>query len=338
MATDVAAYIFETPGPARLSLSSIRGEVFIRASAQPSSTMRIQVVKHTGSGDAENTQIEVVQEDDGLVRVETRFREHISGLGWLSGLLGGGHPCRVTYTVDTPADCSVNLRCVSSDAEVTGLQGDLKFDTVSGDLSLNDLQGEITGKTVSGDVKARGITSRSLKLDSVSGDLKFESSRLEAVRGKTISGDIRLETPLAGGDYRFSTISGSVRLIVPRDTRCSLEASSLSGAIHSSLPVTRTESGRRKRMDVQGGGTRIELHSTSGDLYLTTSSEFEYAEDDVPAAQHDFETQAHYQAQQETHSASNPEPVSVPLSRQEILDRIERGELSVEDAIRLLQS
>jgi hypothetical protein len=338
MATEVAEYIFETPGPARLSLSSIRGEVFIRASDQPGSTMRIQAVKHTGSGDAENTQIEVVQEDDGLVRVETRFREHNSGLGWLSGLLGGGHPCRVTYTVETPANCSVNLRCVSSDAEVTGLQGDLKFDTVSGDLILNDLQGEITGKTVSGDVKARGITSRSLKLDSVSGDLKFEGSRLGTVRGKTISGDIRLETPLTGDDYRFNTISGNVRLIVPPDTCCSLEASSLSGAIHSSLPVTRTESGRRKRMDVQGGGTRVELHSTSGDLYLTTASEFDYAEDDVTAEQHGFEAQTHYRAPQDAHAAPDPEPVSVPLSRQEILDRIERGELSVEDAIRLLQS
>jgi hypothetical protein len=79
---------FSVAAPARLNLSNIRGSVDIRPGDE--GVLSITVIKHTDTGDAQNTEIELSQAADGTVTAATHFSE-----GWWLWLVGS-RPCRWT--------------------------------------------------------------------------------------------------------------------------------------------------------------------------------------------------------------------------------------------------
>lgn len=245
--------------PARVSIGNIRGSVDVRPGEE--GVVNIRAVKHLDSGDSD-TEVLIRQEESGHVRAETRWR------GWGRSLFGRRRPCRVDYTVGVPPACDLEVKGVSSAAHIQGLQGHIDLESVSGDLTLRDLAGRIVLQTVSGTVRGERV-SGPVRLATVSGDLHLQSSHLPAARAKTISGDIALETPLGEGPYRFESVSGDLRLVVPPQTACTVIGKSLSGRAHLALPSTGGEHRRgRWRFEVQVGGVEVHLESVSGSLYV----------------------------------------------------------------------
>ena len=87
-----------------------------------------------------------------------------------------------------------------------------------------------------------------------------------------MSGDLLLETPLGEGPYRFKTMSGDVRLVLPPETGCSIGFSSMSGRLKTSLPVVRSQRQRRHwHAELQGGGPEVRFNSMSGSLSVMQS-------------------------------------------------------------------
>lgn len=162
------------------------------------------------------------------------------------------------------------LHSVSGDMVLKHLVGDLDVHTVSGDVDLLQVSGKMNIHAVSGDVCGENATGH-IHLDTVSGDLHLSGSNLPAVDARSISGDMDLQTILGEGPYRFNTVSGEVRLVIPPDSHCSAELHSLSGNLDSSLPASSHHSGRgHHSMEIGGGGVQVQLHSVSGDLVLVT--------------------------------------------------------------------
>ena len=271
---------FTVSSPARLNLSNIRGSVEIRSGEE--GVIQVTAVKQTGSGDAKRTEVELTQAADGTVKVATHFPE--AGWGWLIG----SFPCRVDYEIRAPRRCSLKINGVSNETFAEGFEGEFSFNSVSGEMTLRKLTGPVNAKTVSGaielaelagdmkintvsgEISGKGLTG-GLHLDTVSGRVSFEESSLPSAEATTVSGGMDLQTALGEGPYRFNSVSGDVRLMVPPETHCSAELHAISGKLSTKLPATSTvRQNGKQAIEVQGGGVKLYLNSVSGNLSLVS--------------------------------------------------------------------
>ena len=280
MPNEILEKTFPVSTPARLNLGNIRGLVNIHPGAEDVITVRAEKLVNTG--DAKRTEIEMIQEADGSVKVKTRFLD--SWLDWVFG----SKPCKVNYTVTAPRVCALRVDGVSNDMFVEGFEGDssfntvsgemtvralngsLSFDSVSGDMQLSDLTGELRLNTVSGGVKGTHLAG-TLSLKTVSGEVDFDQSTLQSVSATTVSGGMELETDLGNGPYKFDSISGDLTMKLPADVRCTAELQTVSGDLSIRLPASSVSRQRGRQVtDVQGGGVKVFLKSVSGNMQLTT--------------------------------------------------------------------
>lgn len=326
MSDDTIKKTFQVTAPARLSISNIRGSVLV----QPGDPGVIEVVaiKH-GNFDSGRYTVEMNQDSDGSVRIETRSDD--SFISFLS------HPPKVDYSLRVPQGIHLDASCVSSSLNISNLEGTFRCKTISGDMQLASLTGPFKLNTVSGDISGSHLTGV-LELGTVSGRVRLLESAFPTAEGSAVSGDLTLQTPISDGPYQFSSVSGSVRLVVPADTHCNAELNSVSGSIRSSLPVTTVHYGHGSKVtQISGGGTSVRLKSVSGNLSFEVEG--------VPATQ----VQTTSSSAEPIPPASPPlvspmpptpssPPPPAPLSTAEILQRIERGELTVDEAIKLMKN
>jgi DUF4097 and DUF4098 domain-containing protein YvlB len=299
-------FIFEDG--AVLSLSNIRGKVSIQAG--DNGVIKVVAEKVLDSGDAENTRIELLQDGDGRVIVRTQYDQ--SGFRFFRRIT----PCKVNYEVVVPQNCDLKVRGVSNSADITGISGFLDISTVSGDLEVNSHEGKLTIKSVSGDVDGEKITGQA-HIDAVSGDFHLRQSSISMLRYKTVSGDLFLQTSLGKGPYEFNSVSGDIRLEAIQLTGVTIDSSSLGGKLRSPLPQSSTiRSRNHHRVEILGGGVDIRHKSVSGDFFFDSPEEIEEF-DRIPL----------------------PSPDRVePQSHSEILEGISSGEITVDEAVGMLEA
>jgi len=321
MSQETIEQSFKVPATARLKLSNICGSVDIRPGED--GVIQVTVTKHTDTGDANRTEIELNQAADGTVIIETHFPDDF----WMS--LFGSRPCALDYVVKAPRACSMQVNGVSNAviaegfigefefASVSGemmlhsLTGSLKVNTVCGKMALGNLTGSFKVNTVSGDLSGERL-SGCFDLNTVSGDVTLAESTLPSVAATTVSGNLRLHTALGEGPYQFNSVSGDLVLVLPGNTRCSATLHTVSGQISSSLPLSSHYRSHGSQVaQVQGGGVGVSIHSVSGHLFLDNGGTVE--------------------------STLIPNPVSSLVNHREILARIERGEMAVEEGLTQLQ-
>jgi len=315
---------FAVGAPAKLSVGNIRGSVDIQAG--PDGVIQVVAVKRLDTGDAERTEIVVEQAADGSVKVETRLG---SPAGWFTSW----QPCAVDYTVRVPRQCLLAARVVSSALLARGMTGEVSINAVSGEVTLGDLSGDLKFKTVSGNLIGDALTG-SLRLDTVSGGVRLRQCRFDAIDARTVSGNVSIETPLLAGaqTYRLKSVSGDITLVFPAATRCAVEGHSLSGRLRTNLPSQPQRaglSGRRWRVDVSAGEGQDEAASPAQVTFDSVSANLilNVAGDAI----------VHEAVREAAHPTPLPAPASASgPSHSEILDRVARGEMTVDDAIGVL--
>jgi hypothetical protein len=297
MSQETIERTFEVAQPARVKVSNICGSVDIQPGAD--GVVKITAVKHLDSGDADRTRIEIEQAPDGRVTVKTHF-DHDHGLEWLRG----SRPCKVAYTLLVPVTSHLQTKTVSGTANVRGLQGEVEVKSVSGDVELADLTGKVELEVVSGDASLARIKGE-LNAEAVSGRVDIRESDCSSVKASTVSGNIKLETPLGSGPYDFRSVSGAVHLTVPGETGCHVRMSSISGRIHTTMPVTALSSNHgHQTAEVQGGGVGISVNTVSGGFSLEHTGEVKPVK-----------------------------PQKTPADRKAVLEKIASGQITVEDAL-----
>lgn len=302
MSTETIEHTFSVNAPARLSLANMRGSVEITAGE--ADVMYIQAKKHLESGEAEHTRVLIRQAEDGRVSAETRFE----GVNWFT--LPTTKPCKVDYLVHIPRECDLQIKCVSSSLSVQGVSGTMNISTVSGALKLVDVTGSLQVKSVSGDISAEKVSAQ-LALETVSGDLLLTDSKLTRLEASTVSGDLFIQSLSSSSPVHLKSVSGDVALHVPEQTGLTIRSQSISGDVVTTLPVTqRQKSFGETRVIIGGGETPILHRSISGDLIIKGGGSV-----GSPASAAEQESQG----------------------RMDILERIERGEMSVEEALHSLQ-
>ncbi len=106
------------------------------------------------------------------------------------------------------------------------------FHTVNGQVRADGLDGDLELQTVNGPVAARNVR-RSLSAHSVNGRV-----------------DVAAASVPNGAAYQLATVNGGVTLVLPRDARFDLSASTMSGTIATTfpLPAREEESGPEEPM------------------------------------------------------------------------------------------
>ncbi len=309
---------FPVTGPARLTVRNVDGAIDIAAGDVDVVTVR--AYKHPGPG-ANQTEIEIIQDADGRVSVITHYLEDLIARFFHPRQHG---PARVDYTIRLPKDCQVDVAFVSGSARLQGLAGQFTLRAVSGPIDLENLAGRLKINTVSGPVTGAHVQlDSSLTLDTVSADIVLADSLIPAIAANSVSGQVRLQTELGAGPYHFRSVSGDVWLAVPVSAGCRVALHSLSGRLRASQPSSRHQvQGGWTRVAFGGGdGPEVSLHSVSGDVHLVTPGSEGEAEPEPPIT--------------EAAPLTPAEPVAP--DRLAILDRLARGELSVDEVVNTLK-
>lgn len=308
MSEEIFEQLFQVGVPARLDLNNIRGSILIQPQDPTieARAIRVKGVKDLESGDGELTTIEMNQQEDGRVIVQTRFaNQGIPGFPQIKH-----KPCIIDYTVQVPQDCVLRVEAVSSSIEIENLKGEFKISSVSGALDLLDLSGKIRAESVSGNLNAEGLNGRT-DLENVSGNTHLIQSQIPALKIKTVSGNILVQTTGQSEPYHFHTISGDLTLILAKEQGVSIHMQSLSGKLLIHHPDGVASQRAPKDLAVQDGGPPVQFDTISGDLHLTTPEV--------------------YQAE----ATVNPEDSST--NQHAVLESVAQGKLTAEEGLQALK-
>lgn len=282
--------------------ASLRATFEIRAQTEQEADeifQRVQLVADAGSGRL------VVQEPDGTPSLR----------GWIDRMLSG-RGVDLSVEVEVPPSAEVRLETVSGDLTVEQLHGAQRYTTVSGDLYVNGAGGSLRVNTVSGDVTVRGERPIAFRSEAVSGDLSVAVPRLDALRTHSVSGDVEVEGELAPtGEFRSETVSGDVTVGLLGGA--TFEVRGISTDISSDLDHRIEGRLDRRRVVIGSGQPTYVFNSMSGDLSIRAPRRVRPA----PSG------------------AASAAPASGGLSGEEelaVLQALERGEISVEEATRRL--
>ena len=221
-----------------ISLHNVAGHVTVKAST--SDKVEILGYKH-GRGDLSRLHTEVRETARGLVVCvvddDTDWSCDERGMSTRSNRRGRDNWDRGSMDLEVLVPASTNLRANS----------------VSGDVVVNGVQGEVHANTVSGEVVLEHIRGPSVYGHSVSGDV---SVQVDALTGR--------------GDLSFRTVSGDVRLDLPKVLDADVSMSTVSGNMDSDYPITLNGrmSHRRIEARIGEGGRRLDISTVSGNVRL----------------------------------------------------------------------
>lgn len=272
----------------RLMLRTVNGTVNVRADQ----TSTIQIRAEGDDVDIREA-VEIRQDGDQVAVRTTRGDE-------------------IDFNVLVPPDCRVAVYTSNADVNLIGLRAPSSVETTNGDLTLTDLAAPCRLQTAHGSITGRRLSNH-LTVESAGGDIQVLSSRLSGLALHTASGDLTIETSLdPKGEYVLHSGSGDTELRLPPTTQATVEVHTLTGVVSFHLPLEIVEPGPRHwKATINGGGTRIMMHSTSGDLRLHGAPNFE-----APAGDDEANVFA-----------------ADPASSMAILRSLESGVISVEDAM-----
>ena len=271
----------QVTGPVQLEALTHSGDITVHSGAAGSVSIsgKIHVSDHWLSGDR--------QADISEVEKNPPIRQSGNSI---SIDYPNVHNISIDYDITVPADTNVHSHTGSGDQRIEGLHGNLDLESGSGDMRLSSIAGEVRLHTGSGDVEARDL-SGPFTAEAGSGDIRLDSKGASDVQVHTGSGNIELrgvngtlrveagsgDVSVEGtqtGAWDLRTGSGNVDLRLPANAAFDLEASTSSGRVDTSRPVTMTIQGDLRHANrsvhgkVNGGGPLLTVHTGSGDVRI----------------------------------------------------------------------
>lgn len=226
-----------------LTLNGVRGDVEIETDADLQFTECRAALHVEGSGGTLRGSGNV-----GLVEVRT------SGAALVLERIDG--PLRVqgnglnVKVQDVTGETYLDLR--DSEAEIAGNQGVLTIESVAGNILVRDSRAAVDVRATGGTVKLVGLTAPAkLTADVEAAEISWAALPSE-------------------GDSSLENEGGSLRVQLPTQGRCTIEATSRSGKIEGDLPALRVEQGAGSAVGVVGGGGGPTIRINSAwDVQLT---------------------------------------------------------------------
>jgi hypothetical protein len=274
-----------------LKASTQGGDITIRTSDSPQVQVLVkQVIRASSESEAdeilEKLNLRLEQSGNDVV-VEARYEKRSPG-SWF----GNWPPVNVSFEVTVPRHFNLNLGTSGGDIAVASLRGNVRARTSGGDLEFDRIDGDLEAGTSGGDILLKEGTALA-KLNTSGGDIEVDRaggltevstsggnvtlrSVERLVRATTSGGNVHavITGPIAE-DALLSTSGGNVHVEVVKGTAFHLDASTSGGNVRASgLTITLEDgaNGKNKLVGaVNGGGPRLKLRSSGGDVTVRTN-------------------------------------------------------------------
>ena len=229
-----------------------------------------------------------IEQQAGGVSATARYERQLPGFHW-----GSWPPVQVDFTVTVPEHYNVDLRTSGGDVTVGDLAGKVDARTSGGDITLGRISGDIDAGTSGGNVRLE-VGLAEVKLGTSGGDITVGravgptdlgtsggnitiKSVENTLHAGTSGGNVKagIAGPLKG-ECKLSTSGGQVKVTVDKTAAFDLDASTSGGDVDASgltITIERGGSGKsRLAGKVNGGGPRLKLRSSGGDVVVQTRS------------------------------------------------------------------
>jgi hypothetical protein len=158
---------------------------------------------------------------------------------------------------------ALDLGSTSGKITVTGVPRELTVETMDGDIELDGAVVWLRARSAGGDITVRG-GAEDLVAASVSGAVTVTGGPVRAARLETMTGNIVFEASIArGAVLDLGTHSGAVRVLLPKGSTPTVEATTVAAPIDNNLTP--------QRAAIRGDGRELAL-SLGGDARLTVRS------------------------------------------------------------------
>lgn len=331
---------FDTPEGCDLVIKNVEGKIEVTGWDKPQT--QIIVVKHSDD-------IEVEISQDGR-KVIAKTKSENGFMDWVGRL---GKNKAVDYTVCVPHSSNIKVKCVTGPIRVAEVKGAVRVENVDGQTDLDNVSGEVEAKSVNGALKAANLNG-SAKLNAVNGTLKVQGGALDALNTETVNGTIKIDAALSSeGHYSFKTVNGNCHLNVQEGFRARVSAHGVNLHVKCTQPAQTIKKQFGSWQGTIGSGdgptAHVSFHTVNGSLHInngtvqtTTEAKVKPTAEAEPTAPPPPPPPPPPPAP----SVAPVEPVVVKVpespepeakSKAEILQMVERGEISVDEALELLK-
>jgi DUF4097 and DUF4098 domain-containing protein YvlB len=231
--------------------------------------------------------LQMSQSDEGVRVTAKQVKGKSHWIGW-----GNSNRVYVDLKVIVPSHYNVEARTSGGDIEVENLTGQVKARTSGGDVEVGHIKGDVDVGTSGGDIDIEHVVG-SVHAHTSGGDVKVEEAEGPVVAG-TSGGDVfigrvqgTLQASTSGGDIKahldgpltedaeLGTSGGDVTLWIDEAVGLNLDARTSGGDVRAdgvTLKIKSGGSGKGKLVgEVNGGGPRLKLRSSGGDVRVKTS-------------------------------------------------------------------
>jgi len=190
-----------------------------------------------------------IKADAGSFRIKTLMPKRDNGFfDWMTGNEANAN---VTYRVRVPRQVALEVDNSNGGIKLTGTHGKATLSTSNGGFELDRTAGQIRLSTNNGGISVANAAG--------------------TVQAHTTNGgiDVQLSQVPDGADLSFESTNGGITLKLPRDIRTSLDAQTTNGRVRSDFDVEGGTPGKRSLAgDINGGGGKLKVHTTNGDVEL----------------------------------------------------------------------
>jgi DUF4097 and DUF4098 domain-containing protein YvlB len=266
------------------------GDITIRTADTAEVRIHVkQVINASGEKEADEIleKLDLTMEQSGNdVTAEAKYDSRPMGFHF-----GSWPPVSVSFEVTVPKNFNLNLNTSGGDIAAASVQGNVRARTSGGSMKFDRVDGEIDAHTSGGNIVLKEGTARA-KLGTSGGDIEIDraggptevstsggditiNSVAQLISATTSGGNVRatLTEPLKQ-DAVLSTSGGDVRVQLVKGAGFELDASTSGGDVRAEgLTITIAKGGvGRSRLtgSVNGGGPRLKLRSSGGDISIKT--------------------------------------------------------------------
>jgi hypothetical protein len=331
---------FATPDGCDLVVENVKGQILVEGWDRAETEV---VAAYNEGADIE------ISQDGRKVIVRTKAQQNVVN-GLLDLLTKGHNAFAVDYTVHVPHNSNLKLKNVNGPVSASQVRGKVKINNVDGPATLEAITGEAAAETVNGALKAAGLTGTA-QLKTVNGKLQVSSGQLSELAADTVNGQIEIAASLAAeGHYTFNTVNGSCHLTLPADLRARVSAHGVNASVKCTQPpesIERHFGTWQGTIGPESGPTaEITFHTVNGSLRIdngepaaqpTAAPAAEPAAAPAPAPEPPEPPTTPVEVKVAGGAPATEEVVVKSRSQAEILQMVERGEITVDEAIKLLR-
>jgi hypothetical protein len=171
------------------------------------------------------------------------------------------------------AEGNISLRNIPGGITAVTYQGDVTVENSGGAISLESATGNIVGYDVS-----PGQIGDLFKAKTNSGAISLQKLDHRQIEANSITGSVVFNGKfLPGGLYNFKTSNGSIRLLIPDGSSCTIKASYGFGVFNSEIPMKflyRNETPESKNLaaTIGTGNATVNLTTSSGSIGIRKQS------------------------------------------------------------------